>query len=260
MIVRSKDGTPIETLVSGDGPPLLLVHGTSGDATRWPAVVPGLGEHFTVHSMNRRGRGGSIDGDAPYAIEREGEDIAAVLEALGSSVCLLAHSYGALCSLETLLLTSGIERAILYEPPVPTGTPVYPAGIAAKIEALVASGDRDEAVATFFRDVFLLSAQQIDTMRSFPSWEGRVAAAHTLAREIRATDRWAWNAERFAEVDVPIRLFVGGNSIPIAHEMTNRLASGLRGSNIVELRGQMHVAMDTGPNLFVREALAFLCT
>jgi pimeloyl-ACP methyl ester carboxylesterase len=86
---------------------------------------------------------------------------------------------------------------------------------------------------------------------------GASAAAHTLAREIRATDRWTWNAARFAELDVPARLFVGGSSIAIVHEMTERLSAGLRGSDIAQLRGQQHIAMDTAPELFVREVLAF---
>lgn len=257
MLVRSKDGTPVEALVSGSGPPLVLVHGTSGDATRWPAITPALNEHFTVHAIHRRGRGGSADGDAPYAIEREAEDIAAVVEAIGAPVSLLGHSYGGLCSLEALLITRRIERIIFYEPPVPTGTPVYPTGIADRIEACVDAGDREGAIEIFFRDVFLLKDRELASMRAFPSWQGRVAAAPTLPREIRATDRWAWDAARFTAVDLPVRLFVGGSSIPIAHEMTERLAAGFRRSEIVKLKGQQHIAMDTAPELFVREVLAF---
>ena len=260
MFARSPDGTPIEALVSGDGPPLVLVHGTSGDASRWPAVIPPLSEHFTVHAMHRRGRGGSIDGDAPYAIEREGEDIVALIDAIGTPVLLLAHSYGALCSLEALLLTKNVTRVILYEPPVPTGTPVYPAGIAERIDTVVASGDRDEALASFFREVFLLKDRELAAMRAFPSWQGRLAAAHTLSREIRATDRWIWSASRFSNVEVPARLFLGGASVPIAHEMTKRLASGLRDSEVITLRGQQHIAMDTAPDLFVREVESFFIT
>ncbi len=257
MFVQSKDGTPIEAIVAGSGPPLVLVHGTSADATRWPAVMAPFAEHFTVHAMHRRGRGGSVDGDAPYAIEREGEDVAALVEAIGAPVFVLGHSYGGMCSLEALLVTGGVRKVIFYEPPVPTGTPVYPAGIAERIEARLAEGDRDGAVAVFFGEVFLLKERELQLMRALVSWQGRMAAAHTLPREIRATDRWSWNAERFAGIDVPAQLFVGGASVPIAHEMTARLASGLRRSEIVLLRGQQHIAMDSAPELFVREVLAF---
>lgn len=257
MLVRSKDGTTIEALVTGSGPPLVLVHGTSGDASRWPAVVEPFSRRFTVYAMNRRGRGGSVDGDAPYAIEREGEDIAALVEAIGSPVFLLGHSYGGLCSLEALLVTGAVRRVIFYEPPVPMGTPVYPAGVLEQIEERLAAGDPDGAVTIFFREVFLLKDRELSFMRGFASWAGRVAAAPTLPREIRATDRWTWNASRFEHLRVPARLLVGGASRPIAHEATERLASGLRGSEIVTLRGQQHVAMDTAPDLFVREVSAF---
>lgn len=255
--VRSKDGTPIEALVTGEGPPLVLVHGTSSDATRWPEVLPSLGERFTVYAMFRRGRGGSVDGDAPYAIEREAEDIAALIDGIGAPVFLLGHSYGGLCSLEALLLTDRVLRVIFYEPPVPTGTPAYPPGIAERVEELVSSGDREGAVMFFYREVFQVSERRLTLMRTFPAWQGRIAAAHTLAREVRATDRWEWKAERFAHLDVPARLFVGGSSHPFVREMTDRLASGLRGSEVVVLEGQQHTAMDTAPGLFVQNVFDF---
>ena len=111
---RSKDGTPIGYEKTGSGPPLVLVHGTGADHTRWNPLLARLGEHFTVYAMDRRGRGGS--GDAPaYAIEREFEDVAAVIEAAGESVCVLGHSFGAVCSLEALRLTDRVKRAVLYE-------------------------------------------------------------------------------------------------------------------------------------------------
>lgn len=256
MKTRSPDGTTIETLESGSGPPLLLVHGTSGDASRWPMVAPAFAEHFTVHAMNRRGRGGSDDAGRPYALEREGEDIAAVIEALGEPTLLLAHSYGATCSLEALLRTDKVARAIFYEPPLPTA-PVYPPGLADRLDAHLTAGDRDAAVSRFFTEVFALGERELAAMRRFPSWQGRLEAAHTLPREIRATDAWRWDAARFAHVDVPARIFVGTKSHPIAQEVTERLAAGLRNSAIVRLEGQQHIAMDTAPALFVRETLAF---
>src|SRR5262245_15334434 len=97
--VTSRDGTPIGYERSGQGPPLILVHGTTADHSRWAPVLPALSERFTVSAVDRRGRGAS--GDAPiYAIEREFEDVAALVDAVGGPVYLLGHSYGALCALE----------------------------------------------------------------------------------------------------------------------------------------------------------------
>ncbi len=82
--VTSKDGTPIAYWTSGKGPPLVLVHGTPADHTRWRPLLPYLESHTIVHAMDRRGRGGSGDGE-DYALEREYEDIAAVVDAVAAN-------------------------------------------------------------------------------------------------------------------------------------------------------------------------------
>lgn len=89
--VRSKDGALIAFQKSGIGAPLVLVHGTSADHTRWASVLPSLASRFTVYAMDRRGRGGSGDTD-PYAIEREFEDVVAVVDSIGELVNLRSSS------------------------------------------------------------------------------------------------------------------------------------------------------------------------
>jgi len=102
---------------SGEGPPLVLVHGTTGDHGRWAPPLPALKEHFTVYSFDRRGRGES--GDAPdYALAREFKDVVAVVESAGADVNLLGHSYGGVCALEAALLTDRISKLVPYEPPI----------------------------------------------------------------------------------------------------------------------------------------------
>jgi pimeloyl-ACP methyl ester carboxylesterase len=96
--VTSKDGTSIASWQSGSGPPLVLVHGTTRDHYAWDQVLPALSQQFTVYAVDRRGRGASEDGPI-YTIEREFEDIAAVVDSF-SPVNLLGHSYGGICSLE----------------------------------------------------------------------------------------------------------------------------------------------------------------
>ena len=81
----SEDGTSIAAWRSGEGPPLVLVHGAAADHSRWSPVLPALEAHFTVVAIDRRGRGQSGDGDE-YAIEREYEEVAAVVEMAGEGV------------------------------------------------------------------------------------------------------------------------------------------------------------------------------
>ena len=99
--VTTRDGTPIAYERGGDGPPLVLVHGTTADHSTWEHVLPELQQHFTIYAIDRRGRGESGGGDgSAYDIEREFEDVVAVIDSIGVTVGLLEHSYGAICALE----------------------------------------------------------------------------------------------------------------------------------------------------------------
>jgi pimeloyl-ACP methyl ester carboxylesterase len=202
-IVASEDGTPIAGWRSGEGPPLVLVHGTAADRSRWRPVLPTLEERFAVCAIDRRGRGGSGDSD-DYAIEREFEDIAAVVDSLGEPANLLGHSYGALCALEAALLTQNVRRMVLYDPGIEVaGEEIYPHEVIERLEALLEAGDRDGVVATTMREVAGLPPETVEHMRSQPVWQARVDAAHTIPRELRAVKAYRFDPERFRELEVP---------------------------------------------------------
>ena len=90
--IRSKDGVPIAYGRSGEGVPLVLIHGATADHTRWMPILPELEKHFTVYAVDRRGRGKSGDAD-PYAIDREYEDVVTVVDSIPGPVNLL-HGCG----------------------------------------------------------------------------------------------------------------------------------------------------------------------
>src|SRR5436190_8552144 len=187
-VVTSGDGTPIAVFSSGDGRPLVLVHGSTADHTTFRVVGPRLAERFRVHAMDRRGRGGS--GDAPaYAIEREFEDVAAVVAAVSagsrSSVAVFGHSYGGRCALGAALLTDAIDRVVSYEgAPTPAGASYHPAGIETRLREQLAAGDRDGALAIFLAEVVGMSADDLVAYRANPVWPLRAAAAGTILREL----------------------------------------------------------------------------
>jgi pimeloyl-ACP methyl ester carboxylesterase len=133
--------------------------------------------------MDRRGRGGSGDGPV-YAVEREAEDVAAVIEAVGEPVFLLGHSYGAIASLEASRLTPHVRRLVLYEPPIPVGAAVYPPGVPERIQALVDAGDLEAGLEVFFREVVRMPDPEFEVFRTLPAWEGRVRLAPTIPREL----------------------------------------------------------------------------
>lgn len=256
--ITSKDGTPIAYQRSGEGPPLVLVHGAAADHGRWRPVLPAFEERFTIYAVDRRGRGGSGDADG-YAIEREFEDVAAMVDFIGAPVNLLGHSYGALCALEAALLTRNVRKLVLYEPPIDvTGEGIYPPRIVDRMEAMLEAGDRDGVIATTMRDIVGASPEVVEYMRSLPVWQARVAAAHTIPRELRASDAYRFDPERFGDLGVPTLLLLGGDSPATFGEAERAVDETLPDSRIVIMPGQGHAAMDTGTDLFTAEVLHFL--
>ena len=111
--VTSRDGTHIAYERSGEGPPLVLVHGTTAAHFTWELVLPELQKHFTVYAIDRRGRGESGGTDYDYEIEREFEDVVTLIDSIGGTVGLLGHSYGAICARGGPALRSGTRARTL---------------------------------------------------------------------------------------------------------------------------------------------------
>jgi pimeloyl-ACP methyl ester carboxylesterase len=252
--VVSADGTRIACWRSGEGPPLVLVHGTAADHSRWAPVLGAFEEHFTVVAVDRRGRGGSGDADN-WAIEREFEDTAAVVEWTGPETVLLGHSFGAVCALETALLTDRIRRLVLYEPP--RGPAVAPLDVIERLEGLLAAGERDELVAVFMDRIAGATPDQIEQMRAAAAWEARLAAAHTIPRELRTARDLGFTPSRFQRCEIPTLLLQGGDSPDAFKSGTAAVHGALPDARTVVMPGQRHTAMDTATELFASEVLAF---
>jgi pimeloyl-ACP methyl ester carboxylesterase len=261
--VTSRDGTPIAVWASGEGPPLLLVHGTSGDHSRFRPLLPYLEPHATVYAMDRRGRGGSGDGPV-YDPMREYEDVAAVVDAIadatGSPVDVYGHSQGAFCAWGAATLTTNIRRLVLFE-----GVPLLhpeawqlPEGIAARMDRLIADGEPERALLLFWQEVVGLSDAEIESVRAQPSWAGRVAAAHTIAREVVAYLDTSFDPVHAARITVPVLLVAGSESADPSAAEVESVATALPDARIVVLRGQHHVADTLAPEVFAEPVLAFL--
>jgi pimeloyl-ACP methyl ester carboxylesterase len=255
--IDSKDGTAIAFARSGTGPPLVLVHGTTADHTRWKPLLPQLEAHFTVYAVDRRGRGGSGDAD-DYSIEREFDDIAAVVDAIGEPVLLLGHSYGAICALEASLRTRNLRKLVLYEPPIRTAGSFYADGTAERLRTLLDSGDNDSVVSTFFREVVRAPEEELRMLRTLPNWPARVAAAHTIPRELRIDVDYRFRPARFSAMQVPTLLLLGGDSPAKFKGAVESVRDALPDARVAVMPGQQHTAMNTAPDLFLREVLNFL--
>jgi pimeloyl-ACP methyl ester carboxylesterase len=261
--VVSRDGTEIGYWTSGDGPPLVLVHGTTADHTRWAPVLKYLEPHVTVHAMDRRGRGGSGDA-AEYDVVREFEDVAAVVDAVaetsGTAVDLLGHSFGGFCAFGAATLTSNIRKLVLYEGwPAPNPEALaIPPSLQERIDALLAEGERERALEVFFREVVRMPDHEFERYRTLPAWQTRIAAAHTITREDRGHAGWAFDPEAAKKITVPALLMVGGDSPPAMQADYQTVAAALPDAQITVMEGQQHIAIDLIPEEFARRVLAFL--
>ncbi|HMQ33264.1 MAG TPA: alpha/beta hydrolase [Chloroflexaceae bacterium] len=258
----SADGTAIAYWASGNGPPLVLVHGGVGDHTRWGALTPYLEPHFTVCAMDRRGRGAS--GDHPdYHVEREYEDVVAVVaaaaEASGSAVAVYGSSYGGLCAFGAATRTEHISRLMLYEgwPPVNPAAFAPPTGFLERTEALLAEGKGEAVLEMVFREVVKMSEAELDAYRAHPSWPARVATAHTFPREERAFAQARFDPQQAARIAVPTLLLTGSES-PDWYPEVETVAAALPDARVAVLEGQGHVADVVAPELVAAQLLAFL--
>jgi pimeloyl-ACP methyl ester carboxylesterase len=253
LTIRSADGTDLGVRVSGRGRPLVLVHGIAGNAERWVSSEA-LAEHFTLFALDRRGRGQSGDG-APYRLEREGEDVAAVLERAGSEALLFGHSFGGLVALLAAELVP-VERLLVYEPYAPAEPAPSPSVVTQSYIAML-GGNPEALLDRFFREIVQMPPDDLERVRRTPSWTARVAAAPTIPREMAAVECHRLVLDRLVARKTRVRFLLGERSPPFLREATRRIHGQIPGSDVVPLPGQGHVAMDTAPSLFEQEVRAF---
>lgn len=239
--VTSKDGTTIAFDRLGEGPALILVCGGSVERSSNAPLAALLAPHFTVFNYDRRGRGDSGD-TPPYAVEREIEDIDAVVNAAGGSAFLYGTSSGAALALEAArALPTRITKLALWEPPfIPDGYPRPPADTARTYTELVAAGRRGDAVDFFMEKVVGLPAEFVAQARNAPWRPAQEALAHTLAYDATIMGDYTLPTERAAAVTIPTLVLDGGASFPFMHPTAQALAGVLPDGRHHTLEGQSH--------------------
>jgi pimeloyl-ACP methyl ester carboxylesterase len=255
--IVSKDRTVIGYQKSGQGRPLLCVHGTTADHQSWMAVSSYLAQDFTIYAMDRRGRGGS--GDAlDYDLWREADDVVALVEAIGEPTVVLGHSYGGLICLEAALLTDNIAQLILYEPAVPAETPHILPEVIERIKALVEQDELEKAMEVCLREVAEIPNHDMDIYRQSPLWVARIPLARTIPRELETDLSYSFQADRFVNMQTPTALFLGGDSPDLYRQGVERLDGALPNSQVIILPGQQHIAHHANPELLAAAVRKFL--
>lgn len=246
--ITSKDGTPIAFERTGDGPAVILVDGAlsfrgssiNGD------LAKALASDFTVYTYDRRGRGESGD-TAPYAPERELEDLAALAAEAGGTIRLYGTSSGAALSLAAVANGLPVERLALYEPPfmVDDSRPAIDEGYERRLAAFVAGDRRADAVKLFMREGVNLPAIVVAMMRFMPAWSTLKSVAHTLPYDTafvapfqrgKPYPEGVWDS-----VTVPALVMDGGKSPRWMRNSVKAVAEALPSAGYRTLEGQTHI-------------------
>lgn len=254
--VASPDGTPIAFWWGGAGPPVLLVHGAMSDHRRW-RIAPLLQPRHTVYTMDRRGRGGSGDAQS-WALQREVEDVAAVIAEVArrqnSQTDLLGHSLGGLLSLRASAEHPDVRRLVLYEPAI--NEAAQPEDLRRRMQQFIDTGHPEDATRIMLREVVHMPEHEVAAMEALPSWPSRVAAAHTLPRELGVPLRW--DPSEGQQVKVPTLLILGADSPDVVQQGTRLVAEAVPDSTLVVLEGQQHIADQLIPEEFAGIVSDFL--
>jgi pimeloyl-ACP methyl ester carboxylesterase len=242
--VRSADGTTIAYDQSGNGPAVILVDGALGYRA-FGFMVPlatRLSPHFTVITYDRRGRGESTD-TPPFALEREIEDIEALINEVGGEACLYGISSGAALALEvTLKLGKKVKKLALYEPPYNDDETARQAlrNYNKQLAEVLAEDRKGDALGLFMLLVGM-PPNHLEGARKLPMWPMWEAVAHTLPYDAAALgEDGAVPTEKAARVTVPALVMDGSASFPFMHTTAVALAKAMPHASHRQLQGQTH--------------------
>lgn len=245
--VTSKDGTIIAYDQAGSGPAVILVDGalTSRAFGPMPGLAPLLAEHFSVYNYDRRGRNESDD-TPPYAVEREVEDIDALIKQAGGSAFVYGISSGAMLALHAAAkLPARVKKLAIYEPPLVLGNsrPPVPKDYLEQFKVMLASGRRGDMVEHFMTKGVGMPIEAVAPMRNMPMWPMLESVAPTLIYDATLMGDFTMSADLSrlaASVKVPVLVMGGGASPESLHLAVQAVAGAIPGSHLRMLEGQTH--------------------
>jgi pimeloyl-ACP methyl ester carboxylesterase len=211
--VISKDGTPIAYDQLGSGPVVILISGGPNDRSGNASLADLLAQQFTVINYDRRGRGDSGD-TLPYAVERELEDLDALIKAAGGSAFVYGTSSGAAFAIVAAAHGLNIKKLALWEPPfiIEGSRPPVPADYKAQLSEMVSSNRRGDAMEFFLTQIVGMPAEFVAPMRHAPFWGNMEKMAHVIVYEADVMGDYSLPTERLASISVPTIVIDGGQS------------------------------------------------
>ncbi|MEU5939440.1 alpha/beta hydrolase [Micromonospora sp. NPDC047548] len=255
--VISKDGTPIAFDRQGDGPAIIMIGAGPTDRSANANLAELLAKEFTVFNYDRRGRGDSGD-TAPYAADREFEDLEALITEAGGSAMVYGTSGGAIMALEAAARGLAISKLALWEPAyiVDDSRPPVPADYRDRLVALLAEGRRGDMIELFFTDAVGMPVEFVTPMRGAPFWQAMEAVAPTLVYDATITGDFSMPTDRLASVAVPTVVIDGGTT-PWLSTTAAAVAAALPHAQRRTLEGQPH---NVDPSAILPALTEFLAT
>jgi pimeloyl-ACP methyl ester carboxylesterase len=241
MTAVSADGTALAYDRFGDGPPIIMAAGAFNTRAATEPLARSLAAQFTVLNYDRRGRGDSGD-TAPYAVEREIEDIAALIDAAGGSASVFGYSSGANLALKAAASGLPITKLVLYEPPfnADDSYPLLPADLGDQLDKLVSAGRRGDAVELYQTQAVGIPEDVAAQMRHAPFRPDLEAIAHTLAYDAAIVGDRSLPTGLIASVTVPALVISGDQSPPFLRASVHAVADALPNGRLSTLAGQGH--------------------
>lgn len=241
---QSKDGTILAYDVYGSGPPLIYITGASCHRLFKPIKddAKTFATQFTVYTYDRRGRGDSGN-TLPYAVEREVEDIKAIIDAAGGSVFLYGHSSGAVLALEAgLRFGSEVKKVMMYDPPYVNDEKEKVAykQLSIKVNRLLNDGKNAKAMTTFLKSIGMPKVF-VMLLPIFPGWRTMKELAPTLAYDMQLTQNMP-PLDRVDQLSVPTQIIVGEQSPKSIHDVGHDLSKAIPDATFKVLSGEDHMA------------------
>jgi pimeloyl-ACP methyl ester carboxylesterase len=241
--VQSADGTSIALEVTGTGSAVVLIGGAFNDRTTTAGLAQVLAPYYRAVTYDRRGRGESGDESAGYSVDREMEDLRAVIGYLGGTASLVGHSSGAVLALEAAVRRLCVDKVAAYEPPfIPEGSRPRPAWDApGRLLRFVEAGDRDGATALFQSEMVGLPPEMVEGMRQSEMWGFLTRLAHSLPYDVALFEPGLPVPDsRLAGIEVPTLVIAGADTFPWLSAAAEQVAHAVPGARFLSLEGQDH--------------------
>jgi pimeloyl-ACP methyl ester carboxylesterase len=238
---RSADGTKIAFDQTGEGPPVILIMGAFNDRSTGAPLAKALESGLTVLNYDRRGRGASGD-TQPYAVEREVEDLDALIRQVGGAAGVFGYSSGGNLALEAAARGLNITKLALYEVVfvVGDGVPRPPKDVANQLSKLVAAGRRGDAVELFQTRLVGIPEPVVAQLRHAPFRPALEAIAHTLVYDAKVVGDLTLPAAALRSIATPTLAVYGWQSPPLMGDAAKALAAALPNGQVRALDGQTH--------------------